>query len=327
MDRFFELLPLFAVGIVAVNAYLQINKMWPKKHIPEVAQSYSVLSAMLGLMTGVVFLVSCVRSHDWVSTANWAVVLMGGAFWFMVASGFWVRRGGRMNVWQKILGAFRAESGELGNLVHAMSSPHLRRRGVDLLVAIAAVDGEIDPSERTFIVKTAEGWGLSESDVDLHLGRAASSLDRALFDARHAAKALLRAGPARREIEAGLDLIRRLAYRDGEVSDEEAVLIEELEGEFDRYLGSGALPRFEVVAVPRSEAQALALLEIGDAVEQTDAYGGNSVVLGRFFTEDCARTVCRRYRALDLFVTVVDASIEPRDELEQLEKHEDDAAS
>jgi hypothetical protein len=101
-------------------------------------------------------------------------------------------------------------------------------------------------------------------------------------------------------------VVSALIHVDEEVSEEEALVLGELEGMWNAYLDSEAdTPLFGVAVVPQSPQQDRAIAEVIPNVGKTPVEGGEAYVVGRYHSERYAELMGRQYRELGFFTTVV----------------------
>ena len=101
-----------------------------------------------------------------------------------------------------------------------------------------------------------------------------------------------------------MDLINVMAEADDEVTPEEAMAVSEFTGMISHYVGlekGGELEMFEVNIVPQGEEQIKAVQEILPDLNVVDDRGGKVFKVGKYFSEDYAEAVCKKYIALGLY--------------------------
>ena len=70
-------LAIVGLAISAIISYLKVNKLWARRHIKEVAESISVVAAILSLFTTLPFLIKfVVIDHDYVAAGKFLLSLL-----------------------------------------------------------------------------------------------------------------------------------------------------------------------------------------------------------------------------------------------------------
>ena len=64
LSQIIDLLIFASLGITIVRYYLTLNKIWPRKHDRNVAESVSVLASLLGIATTLPFFRMIARSQS-----------------------------------------------------------------------------------------------------------------------------------------------------------------------------------------------------------------------------------------------------------------------
>ena len=111
-------------------------------------------------------------------------------------------------------------------------------------------------------------------------------------------------GPDIGVAEGLVDLINVMAEADDEVTPEEAMAVSEFTGMISHYVGlekGGEVEMFEVNIVPQGEEQIKAVQEILPDLNVVDDRGGKVFKVGKYFSEDYAEAVCKKYIALGLY--------------------------
>ena len=122
-EWFIQWLVNLGVVIIAIAIYLNVNKVWNRKHERVVAESISTGGRSIAIAVAIPFILNFVLKRDYRTLASYLILFFNDAVFFLVSIGFWVRDGKRIRIWQKFLRALRQERNEVGNLVKDMGKP------------------------------------------------------------------------------------------------------------------------------------------------------------------------------------------------------------
>ena len=306
--RILEFLIFASVGIALVRTYLSINKIWIRKHDEEVAKSISVFATLLGLLANGPFFISyAFIEHDYKSALNMALALTLLGFLLLVGAGVWVPTpAGHVSFWTKFKRAVKLEKNEAGDLVKAFIMP----RGADLILKIlarvATIDRHVDEKEIDFIQAFAKSWNLDFDPAKVHAmipegdGHTANYIEL-----RKLVVSYVKLSPPAEQAAHLRDVIASLARIDDEVSEEETIVMEEINGVLDSYAESGArMVTYDVVIAPQSDDQKEAIRILAPDAVESRLGGGVGFVVGEYYSEKIARMVCDKYRSLGLFTAI-----------------------
>ena len=111
-------------------------------------------------------------------------------------------------------------------------------------------------------------------------------------------------GPDTDVAEGLVDLINMMAEADDEVTDEEAMAVAEFTGMIAHYVSSekgGDIEMYEVNIVPQGDEQMDAVRELLPELDIVKDRGGQVFKVGKYFSEDYAEAVCKKYISLGLY--------------------------
>ena len=127
-------------------------------------------------------------------------------------------------------------------------------------------------------------------------------------------QAYLDEGPDTDVAEGLVDLINLMAEADDEVTEEEAMAVSEFTGMISHYVSSekgGEIQMYEVNIVPQNDEQMDAVRELLPELNMVQDRGGKVFKVGRYFSEDYAEAVCKKYIDLGLYSGTTKVSAEP----------------
>jgi len=290
-----------------IAAYLQLNKLWARKHLPEVAASISIPGVLFEGIPALIFFAYFLLRGDTVGVIDSVIWLIAAAGFIMIGSGLWVRGQRSAGFWRLAWRSIRSERREIGSLAQSLLHTASRNELVTLLQKIAEVDGEISEKEADFVNQFAGRLGL-DSRVEARLA-GGTRADR-LLNIRSALQAYLQASPPAHQVEQLEHLLHHMVNADGsEHVDERSALIE-VKGMLREHLASeDAPPPFRVLLAPQNEEQAARVIGLLRESSFHSGAGGRGITVGGYHSRDYADTVCKEFRDLGFFCVVTDEAL------------------
>lgn len=297
---------LVAIGVVvaAISNYLIINKLWKRKHMKDVAESVSISAAFLGLATSIPLLVQlAVIDRTPLPALKTVIGIVTGFIFVLIGSGLWVRENRHLSFGRLLLRALKLEREESTDLIKAMVQPRGADQILRILELVAKLDREVHEKELALLDEFAERWKIPSSE--LAQGRVFE--DGNLLRVREEVERYLDLQPPHEQAAQLLDVLNLFVKVDREVSREEKIALEEIQGIISEYVGGDTVARrtFEVVIVPQSAEQFEAVEDLIPGARISRRRGGKVVSVGTFFSHDYAEAVCQKYIALGLFTAQV----------------------
>ncbi|MEM8659964.1 MAG: hypothetical protein AAGF35_03670, partial [Pseudomonadota bacterium] len=233
MDQLVHWLAYGSLAVGATSAYLQLNKLWSRKHIPEVAESISISGVLLEAVPYIFFCLYFTTTGDHVGFFDNLIWLLAAIGSIMVGSGFWVKGKRKNNLIQLAWASLKRESDEVGNLVKSLLNRESNEELIQLLRRVAEVDGEVSAEEALLINEVAENMHL---DVHLNPGKCSDSRSMRLLNTKNALEAFLLKSPPNSQAESLAHLLHKLTLSDGRKHDDELASLDELQGRLRNYL-------------------------------------------------------------------------------------------
>jgi putative flippase GtrA len=302
--RFIEFLVAISVGISAVSNYLIVNKLWTRKNRREVAESVSISAALLGLATGVPFFIEfTLVSRNLPSAIKTVIGIATGTVFVLVGTGIWVAENRGTGFVRLFIRALKLEKKESADLIKALAQPHGARELMAVFHAMALVDKHVDERELEMIRLFAQRWRVQLPD--LLVGHHEGGGD--LIQLRRSVEEYLAVSPPAEQAQELLDVLHLFVQADEQVTHDEELVLEEIEGMIREYVGGGesAADMHEVVIVPQDESQLEAVRALLPGVEPKIVRGGRVFSVGRFFSPRYADMVSEKYINLGLFTARV----------------------
>lgn len=297
-----------ALALDLASRYFAVNKIWIRKHERPVAESVSIISCLLSLVTLAPFLVQSIEQGDSFQVVNRLLSVAMIAIYFAIGIGLWVPGwSSTRGMWSALKKALRVEKSEWSDLL-LKKWPGAAEAIADILRRTALLDRAISPSEAVILRSFAERFGLP--DPMKHLDASEASFDPAGL--RRSVEAYLALSPPSDQAGQLLDLLRVLIESDGEVTREERASLAEIGGLIADYLDGETRPVrvHEVLVVPQGDAQVSTARELLGDVHPIERCGGRVYVAGCYYHEEFAELVAGRYRARGLLSLVLSCAPE-----------------
>lgn len=298
-----ESLAVAALAIAAVQAYLVLNKLWIRKHEPAVAESVSIMGETLGLVPLTVLSLNYAMDGYWAGMADALIWIVAGAVTITIGTGRWVENKHRRGFWSLVREALRLERDEVGDLARSFFRPSAARQVLEILGQVALLDRELDPRERAFVESFARSWGIDFRWDELEVGPG----DPAdMVRLRRSVERYLATSPPHAQVSQLADTLASLVRVDRVTTDEEELMLEELQGMLRSFAGErGESADWTVAVVPQDPAQDRALAALLPELAKRPLEGGLAYPVGPFFSSRYANVVADQYRAMEFFATVV----------------------
>ena len=290
--------------LAAVQVYLTLNKLWKRKHEPAVAESISIMGEFVGLVPLFFLTLNFMLQGQWEGTVDGVLWLLAGGVTITIGTGMWVEGRRGKSFFTLLREALELERGEVGDLAKRFFRPAGARRILRILGHVAFIDDHLDDREREFIQSFVDTWGIPFSPESL--GEVAGDGHVNYRDLRADVEAYLATSPPPNQVRQLSDVVNALVHIDEEVSEEESLILDELDGMWSAYLDEDAeVPLYGVAVVPQSPEQDRAIAEVIPNVGKRPVKGGEAYVVGRYHSERYAEVMGRQYRDLGFFTTVV----------------------
>ena len=297
-----------------IQAYLKVNKIWKRRKNEEVANSISIVAAMLGFAVGLPFLMNNIFiTHDYFSAGKVVLGLSLACVFTLIGSGHFVDANRGVSFFTLLGRALNLEGKESTDLISDMLRPKGAHKIIEILKKLAAIDDDIAQEEIDLINQFSEKWGI---DIpNLKPGKPEEITN--LVELKALVQSYLDEGPDTDVAEGLVDLINLMAQADDEVTEEEAMAVSEFTGMIAHYVSAekgGEMQMYEVNIVPQGDEQIAAVKEILPDLDVVDDRGGRVFKVGRYFSEEYAEAVCGKYIALGLYSDASKVLVDPSKE-------------
>ncbi len=304
-EQFINIIVTGAVGLSLIRVYLQVNKIWIRKHEHVVAESISIAANSIGIAVNIPFFFRFLLIDRNIPAAlNSVVIFCGLCMSILIGTGLWVRANKDDSFFTLLKKALRLEREESGTLIMALVRPSGSEKIIKILKNLAAIDKEIGVKEIELINLHAKEWGIS--GIDLKPGPVENIVT--LSELRASMEDYLDISPPTEQVEAMGYLIKVMIKADGIVQEEEEIVFNELHGMIENYVQEGVAvgPRYMVLVVPQNDGQYTTIQELLPKTECEEHRGGRAFRAGEFYSIEFAEAMSHKYIGLGLFSTVVD---------------------
>ena len=305
LSSIIETIFAFSVGLTAVGIYLQINKVWKRKHQKIVAESLSVMGALISIWFYLAFLAkSTIIDQSYSSTFNSLINLLYYSLILLISTGIWVKENkNQKNLFRLFLKYLNLERREAGDLIKALIHKESAEHILIILEKIAAVDREIAEEEIQFINEFAQEWHLKPPKL-----KAGMVEGTTLLEARKATLDYLDTNPPIDQAAQLIDLITLFIKADDKVTEEEQLLLGELSGLLQHYeqKNNQMIKVYEVLIIPQHDKYKT-LITIKNILPTTrivNRRGGEVILVDIFYSEEYAEIISQKYIKLGLFSLV-----------------------
>ena len=305
LEKVVNVLAYGSLFFAASAAYLQLNKLWARKHIAEVAESISIPGILVESIPLFFFGLYFLVKGELLGIIDSVIWLISACLVTMIGAGFWVKGQRRKGIWQLMKGSISRERAEISTLAREFVNPSSATQLLQVLTRIAAVDGHVDQREIDLIEPFLEEWNL---DIDWKALPMSNSSNVRIVETRKAIEEYLETSPPHNQVAQLLEVLQLLIDADEACSSEEQMSFDEISGQVNQYLSDEPVEAtFTVVIAPQNEQQNEAIRLMLEATEAHAYAGGKAYTIGNYFSRNYADIICSEYRSLGFFTVVVEA--------------------
>ena len=309
LNKIIAFLVTSALFISIFQFYLKLNKVWKRRGIAEVANSISIVAALLGFGVGFPFLLNSLFISGDYPAAGKSVLGLGMAVMMtLISMGYFVDENKGKGFFRLLFDALGAEKDESTDLLSAMLRPHGATKIIEILTQLAAIDDDVAQEEIDLINEFAEKWRIDIPELKPGAPEKVTNL----VELKELVQSYLDEKPDVEVTQNLVDLINMMAEADDEVTEEESMAVGEFTGMIAHYVSQeegGSIDAFEVAIVPQNDKQSLAVKELIPNINSVQKQGGEIFIIGTFYSEEYADAVCGKYISLGLFTNSIKVKI------------------
>lgn len=288
----------------AAAAYLQLNKLWARKHLPEVAESISIPGILVESIPLFFFGLYFLFKGEVLGIIDSIIWLTSAVLVTMIGSGFWVKGQRRVGFLRLMMRSMTRERAEIGRLARELVGPSSAPQLIKVLTRMAAVDGDVEKRELELVQTFAEEWNLTIDWDEVPSGGSSSGR---IVEVQKALNEYLDTSPPQSQAAHLLEVLQLLVDADENCSTEEQTAFDEISGSISQYIeGSAVAKSFTVIIAPQDKQQDEAIRLMLANVESHTYAGGKGYTIGSYFSRSFAEIICAEYRALGFFTVVID---------------------
>ncbi len=290
--------------ITVLFIYLQVNKIWKRKHEQEVADSQSLSGLFIYVLNCILWVLFYVFvEYNVESIIDTSVYIFQGGILFLIGTGVFVKGLSRKTFTDLIKRSLRIERNEADYLWKRMFRPVDAKKILVLLHQLAMIDDHLDKKEIKILKKFADEWGLEYNPDQINQNRKNGSHN--FIQLRNDLRDYLEDFPPKEQISHLREMIEKLIMADKKVSEEEELIQAELLGLIDSYLNGGnGGDLFNVVIIPQQTGDDQSIkVQYPEAVK-IDFCGGYAYSVGEYHSKEYAAMVCDEYKK-NRFLSVV----------------------
>ena len=295
--------------VTIIKIYFNVNKSWSRKHVADVADSFSIFSEALGLLT--VFIGFSIALYN-LDTATFGFILPLFALIYtnLLGIGYWVNNG--LTFKQKLKRAIHMNSKETATIIKDVMNPSGIAKIYEVLCMVAYIDDVLKPREEKLLKAFAKEYNLNHDLIIQKIAKEAKedSVTTTLYKLKKEIDTYIKTSPPKNVITLLQDLISQVVKSDNEVSKEEEILNAEINVAFIAYLTDYAEKpiKYNLILVPQSSDDEIAILAMNSKLVKAPPglFGTKSAyIIDSFNSESLAELVRDDYVNLfNCFVTI-----------------------
>ncbi|MGD1711931.1 hypothetical protein [Dapis sp. BLCC M172] len=166
------------------------------------------------------------------------------------------------------------------------------------------IDEVLDPREKQFIQSFADHWDINFSWEILTTNKGADGAIN-MINLRQDVTDYLASSPPQKQVSELKDIINALVNIDEEVSDQEKLVMGELDGLLSEYISQEPnAARYHVIVVPQNERQVQVVTTSLSELTRYEVGEGFAYHSNPFYSKEYADVISDGYRSLNLFSIV-----------------------
>ena len=300
--NFFVIASLF---LTILYLYLKVNKIWKRKHEPEVAESQSLTGLAILIFNCILWVLYYILvNYDTKGWIDQAIYIIEGVIFSTIGTGIFIKGQKKLGYWHLIKKAFKLERKEADYLLKRFFKPMHADVILKIMHQIAMIDEEFDPKEQEIIKAFALDWNIEYNFDKLEYERKQSA-DNRYVSLRKTITSYLDSEPPDEQIAQLKDMVATMIQADDKVTEEEELISSEIIPMFEGYLNKDKKAiKYDVILVPQELGHIEIIQELIPNSEKLNIAGGTAFLLGSYYSPRFAEMMCNKYRLLNLFAIV-----------------------
>ena len=297
-----ELFVQLSLGVTVIFIYLQINKIWKRKHEKEVAEAQSLTGLFIYILNCVLWVLYYVFvEEDINSTIDTSIYIFQGSVLFIIGTGIFVKGQQKESIWVLIKRALKLERKEADYLLKKWFKPQNAEKILGILYQIAMIDKDYDPKEEELIKAFAKEWNIEydPKKIEKEIGH---EKENSYIKLRKSLESYLESEPPEEQVAQLKDMITAMVEADEKVTEEEELISSELIPMIENYLKQEKdVQEYKVLIVPQKDEQEAEIRKMFPNAKKIRASGGEAFEIGSYYSSKYAEMVCDQYRKLKFF--------------------------
>ncbi len=302
MVNHFVDISLFATFIFI---YLQINKIWKRKHEQEVADSQSLAGLSIYVLNCILWVAYYLILGDFRSTIDTTFYVFQGSILFMIGTGIFVRGQRAQGVWHLIKRSLKLERTEADYLIKRFFRPANADKILSMLHQLAMIDEDLDPKEQELLESFAREWNIDYNVDKFNKERKVGTQHNYML-LRKNLKDYLDVYPPHEQVAQLRDMMEAIIKADEKVTDEEDLIQSELMGLISNYLDKeDSQEHYNVLIVPQKPDHEELIKQLLPESEKMKISGGEAYLIGTYYSITYAEMICKQYQKYNIFTIVL----------------------
>ncbi|WP_324235711.1 hypothetical protein [Okeania sp.] len=303
-QKVISVLAFLSIGFSLTEVYLTVNQIWKRKHERVVVESISVTAQLVSLMPGFIFALNYFFNGEYIGLIDTTLFAGLAVFYILVGMSLWVPGERKKGFWTLIKETLKFERKEAGDLAKSFLKPSGAKKNINILSQVAMIDEVIDPREKEFIQSFADHWGIKFSWENLTINKQVNSAVN-LINLRQDVADYLVTSPPQKQVSELKDIIDALVNIDQEVSEQEKLIMGELDGLLSEFISQEPnAARYHVVVVPQNERQIQVVTTSLPELSKYQVGEGFAYHSSPFYSKEYADVISDGYRSLNLLSIV-----------------------
>ena len=234
----------------------------------------------------------------WQGLIDSIIWIASGVAYILIGSRFWVRSHRRKSFWTRLKEVLKLERSEVGDFAKSFFRPSSSGIILEILAQLAYIDKTLSAQEKEFIQSFVDTWHM-DFDWEEYQSLADTNQPISFMETRDTVERYLETSPPAAQVTQLIDVLDALVKVDETVSDQEKLILDEIDGLLFQYLGRpDAQEKFAVIIAPQNDDQDSAIAALLPGIEKTSVAGGSGYMVGAYYSQDYADVVCSQYRSL-----------------------------
>ncbi len=289
------------LGLIFVN-YLKVNKIWSRKHEPQVADSISVV-AVLG---EVLLLLPFFVANFQIGSINGIIKDIMGFIvifvFFFIGIGYWTNNG--FSFGHKLKRSLSMEGSEISRLFRDILGFKNLKKIFMIMCELCLIDKKLHEKEEALLRNFAAEYKLNYEKIIAEVKEKIANRSGAytVADLNKDIDNYISKAPPKKVVQWLRDIVIKIIEIDSEVSEDENIIATEIVAKLNNYVMVEKTENkmFNLLLIPQDEKMEESILTINPKLRKIERPGAKSAYLAeKFYSLEFAEVVRQQY--VDLF--------------------------